>query len=597
MNSHHIAFGFLKKRILALMACAALGLPVGSAVGQSDAARVLNSDPRVGLRGGYHDAAEAARNLVLLAHRDRPEGFFNPNDPGDFPFASSDLAFQNNFVFQGSFHGFQVWDVSNPANPRLRMSNPCAGGQGDPSVYRNLLFISVEQTNGRLDCGGQGVTDTVSADRFRGVRIFDITDIDHPRQVADVQTCRGSHTHTLVVDPKDRANVYIYVSGTAVPRPAAELAGCSSLEPDKDPNTSLYRIDVIRVPLAAPQNARIVSNPRVFADPGGAIAGLQKGDSLNPAHQHAATSRCHDITVYSAIGLAAGACGGNGIILDISDPVHPRRIAEASDPNFSFWHSATFNNAGTTVLFTDEWGGGTLPKCRATDDPHWGADAIFKLRGRTLTPASYYKLPVPQTEFENCVAHNGSLIPVPGRDIFAQGWYQGGVSVVDFTDAAHPKEIAFFDRGPLDPARLYLAGHWAAYWYNGHIYASEIARGLDILDLQPSELLSQNEIDAAKSVRLDVFNPQNQQRIVWPASFAVSRSYLDQITRGNGVSPRVASRIARDLTRAESLGGMPRRIALNILAARLDGDARSAADGARVRALATSVRDLAKASR
>jgi hypothetical protein len=373
--------------------CAAiLSLSTG-AVAQSDTARVLTNDPRVGLRGGYHDAAEAASNLVLLAHRDRPEGFFSPTDPGAFPFANSDLAFQNNFVFQGSFHGFQIWNVSNPANPTLRLAYPCPGGQGDLSVYHNLLFMSVEQTSGRLDCGDQGVTDTVSAARFRGVRIFDISDIDHPKQVADVQTCRGSHTHTLVVDPRDRANVYIYVSGTSVPRPAAELAGCSSLEPDKDPNTSLYRIDVIRVPLAAPQNARIVSNPRVFSGANGAIAGLQVGDTLDPSHRHSATSRCHDITVYSAIGLAAGACAGNGIILDIKDPVHPKRIAEVSDPNFSFWHSASFNNAGTTVLFTDEWGGGTLPKCRATDDPHWGADAIFKLRGRTLTPALITSFP------------------------------------------------------------------------------------------------------------------------------------------------------------------------------------------------------------
>jgi hypothetical protein len=585
----------MKVHKLAAGICAAILSLSTAALGQSDSARVLSSDARVGLRGGYHDAAEAASNLILIGHVDRPEGFFNPTDPGSFPVANSDLAFQGSYVFQGSFHGFQIWNVSNPANPTLRLAYPCAGGQGDLSVYRNLLFMSVEQTSGRLDCGGQGVTDTVSAERFRGVRIFDITDMDHPKQVADVQTCRGSHTHTLVVDPKDNANVYIYVSGTSVPRPAAELAGCSGAEPDKDPNTSLYRIDVIRVPLAAPQNARIVSNPRVFADPTGAIAGLQKGDTTNPAHRLSASSRCHDITVYSAIGLAAGACAGNGIILDISDPVHPKRIAEASDPNFSFWHSASFNNAGTTVLFTDEWGGGTLPKCRSTDDPHWGADAIFKLRGHTLIPASYFKIPAAQTEFENCVAHNGSLIPVPGRDILAQGWYQGGVSVIDFTDANHPKEIAYFDRGPLDPAKLYLAGEWAAYWYNGHIYGSEIARGLDVFDLKASPSLTQNEIDAARSVHLDLFNPQNQQRIVWPASFSVSRAYLDQLVRGNGISSSESSRIARDLTRAESLGGAARRSALNTLAARLDRDARTASDAPRVHALATSVRNLAGA--
>lgn len=586
MNFHSLVMRPLKHRRATLALCATISLASSSAFAQSD--------PRVGLRGGYHDAAEAASNLVLIAHRDRPEGFFNPTDPGAFPFANSDMAFQNNFVFQGSFHGFQIWNVSNPANPTLRLAYPCPGGQGDLSVYRNLLFMSVEQTSGRLDCGEQGVTDTVSAARFRGVRIFDISDIDHPRQVADVQTCRGSHTHTLVVDPRDHANVYIYVSGTSVPRPAAELAGCSGLEPDKDPNTSLYRIDVIRVPLAAPQNARVVSTPRVFADASGAIAGLSKGDTTNPAHTNSASSRCHDITVYSAIGLAAGACAGNGIILDIRDPVNPKRVAAASDPNFAFWHSATFNNAGTKVIFTDEWGGGVQPKCRATDDPHWGADAIFTLHGHTLTPMSYYKLPAAQTEFENCVAHNGSLIPVPGRDILAQGWYQGGVSIVDFTDAAHPKEIAFFDRGPVDSTKLYLAGDWAAYWYNGHVYASEIARGLDVFDLKPSAFLTQNEIDAAKSVQLDTFNPQNQQRIVWPATFSLSRAYLDQLVRGHGVSSSESSRIAQDLTRAESLTGARRRSALNSLTARLNRDARTASDAPRVRALATSVRNLAR---
>ena len=584
-----------RRLITAFAVVTALSTVAGEAIAQSGTSSVASADPRVGLRGGYHDAAEAARNLVLIAHRDRPAGFLDPNNPGAFPFANSDLAFQSNLVFQGSFHGFQIWNISDPANPMLRLAFPCPGGQGDLSVYHNLLFMSVEETSGRLDCGGQGVADSVSVVRFRGVRIFDITDVDHPRQVADVQTCRGSHTHTLVVDPKDRANVYIYVSGTSRPRPAAELAGCSGLEPEKDPNTSLYRIDVIRVPLAAPQNSKVISNPRVFSDSSGVIAGLSKGDSTNPAHKNSVSSRCHDITVYSAIGLAAGACAGNGIILDIRNPAKPKRIAAASDPNFAFWHSATFNNAGTKVLFTDEWGGGTLPKCRATDDPHWGADAIFTLSGHTLTPASYYKLPAAQTDQENCVAHNGSLIPVPGRDIFAQGWYQGGVSVIDFTDAAHPKEIAFFDRGPVDSTKLYLAGEWAAYWYNGHLYGSEIARGLDVFDLKPSEFLSQNEIDAAKSVRVELLNPQNQQRIVWPPNIFVARAYLDQLVRGNGVSSAVSLRISDALDSAATLTGSRKRAALNTLAARIERDARAAADPAKVRLLAGSVRALAAA--
>ena len=548
-------------------------------------------DPRVGLKGGWHDAAEIARNMTLIAHRERPEGFFTPDDPGAFPTANSDLAFLGNTLFQGSFHGFQIWDISNPAAPSLRLAYPCPGGQGDPSVYHNLLFISVEQPNGRVDCGANGDTTTTiaSTERFRGVRIFDITDLAHPRQVAAVQTCRGSHTHTLVADPKDPNAVYVYVSGTARPRLAAEMAGCSGEAPEKDPNTSLFRIDIIRVPLNAPQDAKIVSSPRIFANAGN-IAGLYRPIiDTAAAHHPSETNRCHDITVYSAIGLAAGACAGNGIILDIRDPANPKRLTAAADTNFAFWHSATFNNAGDKVIFTDEWGGGTQAKCRATDDPQWGADAIFTLRKNTLTHASYFKIPAAQTATENCVAHNGSLIPVPGRDIFVQGWYQGGVSVIDFTDAAHPKEIAFFDRGPVDSTKIYLAGDWSAYWYNGHVYASEIARGLDVFDLQPSEFLTQNEIDAAKTVHVDLLNAQNQQRIVWPASFALSRAYLDQAIRAKAVSANDASFYWSALDRAEKASGASRTRTLRAVIAR------ASFAGTRLRAFANSVRELSGA--
>jgi hypothetical protein len=429
-------------------------------------------DPRVDLGAGWTDAKEAIRGLELVAHRDRPQGFFNPEKPGDFPFANADLAFGGNLVFQGGFNGFQVWDVSDPRNPTLRATHVCPGGQGDLSVYRNLLFMSVEETRGRVDCGGQGIQDTVSAERFRGVRIFDITDVEHPRQVAAVQTCRGSHTHTLVTDPKDAANVYVYVAGTSGVRPGAELAGCSAKPPEEDPNTSLFRIEVIRVPLAAPQDARVVNTPRIFADEAGNVAGLFKGDVADSTHGRADTNQCHDITVYPEIGLAAGACSGNGILLDISDPANPKRVHEVSDPNFAYWHSATFNNDGTKVLFSDEWGGGVAPRCQATDRPQWGADAIFTLEKGRMRPAGYYKLPAAQSATENCVAHNGSLIPIPGRDVMVQAWYQGGLSVLDFTDPKHPREIAFFDRGPLSATELMLGGYWSAYWYNGHIYGS-----------------------------------------------------------------------------------------------------------------------------
>ena len=555
------------------------------------------ADPRVGLGAGWNDAQEAARNLTLVAHGAKPAGWFNPAKMGDANYWNSDLAFSGNYVFQGGWNGFQVWDISNARSPKLRTTFVCPGGQGDPSVYRNLLFISVEETRGRVDCGTQGVADTVSADRFRGVRIFDISDIDHPKQVAAVQTCRGSHTHTLVPDPKDTANVYVYVSGTSSVRRSAELAGCSDKTPLEDPNTSLFRIDVIKVPLAAPQNAKIVTSPRVFADSTGAIAGLWKGGTHGPGTQETSeTSRCHDITAYPEIGLAAGACSGNGLLLDIRDPANPKRIDEVSDPNFAFWHSATFNNDGTKVLFTDEWGGGTQPRCLATDRPEWGADAIYTLTNGKMRHASFYKLPAPQTVTENCVAHNGSLIPVPGRDIMAQGWYQGGISVFDFTDAAHPVEIAFFDRGPMSATELEVAGDWLAYWYNGHIFASEMGRGLDLFELEPSEFLTKNEIDAAKLVHLDRFNAQDQSRIVWPASFVIARAYVDGLARTDGLRRTWASGVTRALAQAERLKGQSRRATLTKLATQLDRDARGV-DASRVQALAAVVRGIANTKR
>jgi hypothetical protein len=553
-------------------------------------------DPRIGLRAGWNDAGEAIRGMQLVSHTTRPAGFFNPQEQGDFSFANTDMAFAGTRLFIGSYNGFQIWDISNPARPRLRGSLVCPGGQGDVSVHGNLLFMSVEETRGRLDCGAQGVQDTVSTERFRGVRIFDISNLDRPRQVAQVQTCRGSHTHTLVPDMRDRSRVYIYVQGTSGVRPAGELAGCSARPSTEDPNTSYFRIEVIEVPLARPQAARIVNAPRIFANAQtGAINGLNQGGRQNPnAQETAQTNQCHDITAYPEIGLAAGACAGNGILLDISNPANPVRIEEVVDPNFAYWHSATFNNDGTKVLFTDEWGGGSAPRCRATDRPEWGADAIFTLTNRELRQAGYFKLPAAQTAQENCVAHNGSLIPVPGRDIMVQSWYQGGISVFDFTDPAKPVEIAFFDRGPYSTTQSVLGGFWSSYWYNGHIYASEIARGLDVFALTPSEHLTQNEIDAAGLVRMSEFNPQNQRRMEWPAAFVVARAYVDQLTRSRGLSGTRSIRVARDLDAAEGLTGARRRAALTALATSLDADAQSSSDAAKVRTLAAVVRELAR---
>jgi len=624
-------------------------------------------DPRVGLRAGWMNAAEAAWNLRLVSAAPKPAQFTNPSDPGDFGFLNSDLAFTGHYVIQGNFHGLQVWDIAQPSHPVLVTTYICPDAQNDVSVYHNLLFTSGEDFNGRLDCGTQGVPDSVSKDRLRGIRIFDVSDIAHPKPITSVQTCRGSHTHTVVTDPKDTTTLYIYVSGSAQVRSPNELAGCSGLMPDQDPNSELFRIEVIQVPLAHPDQARVVSKPAILADlaareshgeapediaaaakaaaearaKGGFTATVRgeeivlgprfvaarldsivkaRGGTGAPTGADSATLRaaaqgivdrivnpptpgngprpgpvqCHDITVYPALG---GACAGYGLLLDIRDPVHPRRIAAVADSNFAYWHSATFNNDGTKVLFTDEWGGGLEPKCRATDRPEWGADALFTVAHDAMSFRGYYKLPAPQTVNENCVAHNGSLVPVPGRDIMVQGWYQGGISVFDWTDPVHPKEIAFFDRGPMDSTKLVGAGSWSAYWYNGYIVSSEIGRGLDVFELLPSGLLSQNEIDAAKLVHVDYLNVQDQQQLTWPATFVVARAYLDQLARSNGLAPDKVAAARAALRRVEGLSGQQRRDALTQLVTQLTGDAQAAGDQAKVRTLAGVVTDLAKAGR
>ena len=522
-------------------------------------------------------------------------------------FANSDFAFQGNHLFQGNFYGVNIYDISNPAKVSLLTSMVCPGGQGDVSVHGNLMFMSVEMPNGRIDCGAQGFPPepapgpgkekerrlpVAQKERFRGVRIFDISDIKNPKQVAAVQTCRGSHTHTLVVDPNDKENVYIYVSGTSFVRQSEELAGCSGEGPEKDPNTALFRIDVIKVPVEHPDQAAIVSHPRVFIDPrSGVINGLNNGGSHDKGEEKARdTDQCHDITVYSAIGLAAGACSGNGLLLDIKDPVNPKRVDAVNDPNYSYWHSATFSNDGSKVVFTDEWGGGLGARCRPNDPSKWGADAIFNLKDDKLSFANYYKLPAAQGDTENCVAHNGSLIPVPGRDIEVQAWYQGGVSVMDFTDPAHPQEIAYFDRGPIDPKMLVLGGDWSAYWYNGAIYGSEIARGLDVFELMPTDLLTQNELDAAKAVQVNELNVQNQQKLEWPAKLVVAKAYLDQLQRSQALTPDQIASLRKAIRNAEKSHLKEKQVAkLKAMTGGLETSASSAktpADASRMLALA-----------
>ena len=585
------------------------------------------NDPRTSLKSGVFDAGEAASGIKHISLLKKPAAFdigIDPNSPmvekalkalgvppgspippaqkmsfAPLAFANSDMAFQGGKLFMGNFYGFTIYDISTPSSTKLLTTVVCPGGQGDLSVHKNLLFMSVEMPNGRLDCSevgfapnpaGQQGLPVASKDRFRGVRIFDISDISNPKQIAAVQTCRGSHTHTLVTDPKDENNVYLYVSGTSFVRQGEELAGCSDGTPDKNPETARFRIDVIKVPLASPQDAKIIASPRIFSD-------AAKINALNDGGSHgnvgkdgmvrvADTDQCHDITVYPELGLAAGACAGNGILLDIKDPANPKRIDAVNDKNYAYWHSASFSNDGKKVVFTDEWGGGMGARCRATDPNVWGADAIFSLNNGKLTFGNYYKLPAAQGDSENCVAHNGSLVPVPGRDLKIQAWYQGGISLMDFTDAANPMEIAYFDRGALDPKTLILGGSWSAYWYNGSIYSSEIARGLDIFELTPTQYLTQNEIDAAKTIQVAQLNVQSQQKIEWSNKLIVAKAYLDQLERSNGLRASKVGDIRKAIQTAETSKNVKKLMGY---AKSLEKDAKAsknAADMARMTALA-----------
>ena len=549
----------------------------------------LSSDPRAGLAAGLHDAEQVISNLELVASLPKAVGFYDPANPGDLPlerlqalaagpagegdepakeedegeddderypllsFANTDMAFAGDVLVAGSYHGFNTYRLKKGAAPELLGSVVCPGGQGDVSIVGDLLIMSVEQVRGRLDCGLEGVSDDVSPDRFRGLRIFDISDLTRPVQVGAVQTCRGSHTHSVVSGPGDDGKIIVYNSGTASVRDEDEMPGCIDESPG-DPRTALFRIDVIEIPVADPSKARIVASPAVFADPEeGVLAGLWRGgDHGDETQETSATDHCHDITVFPELSIAAGACSGNGILFDISDPLNPQRIDEVLDAGFAYWHSATFNNDGTKVLFTDEWGGGSRPRCRAFDSLDWGADAIYDIVEGRLEFRSYYKMPAPQVEQENCVAHNGSIIPVPGRDIFVQAWYQGGLSVIDFTDSANPVEIGYFDRGPVDAEELVLGGFWSTYWYDGQIYGTEIVRGLDVLALVPSEFLTANEIAAAKLADQGaVFNPQQQFPVRWPAEPMVARAYLDQLARDAAMAEPMAAELTQALDRAQ----------------------------------------------
>ena len=555
----------------------------------------ISTDPRAALAAGIDNAESAIANLELVASLSRPAGFFDPDNPGDLPlarlaelndeapvedpseadessteetteeqdenddarrpllsFANTDMAFAGDVLVAGNYHGFNAYRLNDGGPPALISSVVCPGGQGDVSIIGDMLIMSVEETRARLDCGLQGVIGDVSPERFRGLRVFDISDLTRPVQVGAVQTCRGSHTHSVVSVDDER--IVVYNSGTASVRDQGELAFCIDELPG-DERTALFRIDVIEIPLADPSQARIVDSPAIFTDPEtGVLAGLWRGgDHGDETQETNDTNHCHDITVFPSLNIAAGACSGNGILFDISDPTNPQRLDAVTDPGFAYWHSATFNNDGSKVIFTDEWGGGMRPRCRPSDPRTWGANALYDIVDGQFEFQGYFKIPAPQSETENCVAHNGSIIPVPGRDLFVQAWYQGGLSVIDFSDASNPVEIAYFDRGPIDAEELVVGGYWSVYWYKGRIYGTEIVRGLDVFALTPSEYLTEHEIAAAElAIDGDLFNPQQQFPITWPQVPVVARAYIDQLNRTAALDSQLANELHQALQDADS---------------------------------------------
>ena len=512
----------------------------------------LSDDPRSGLTAGLFIADEAILNLELITSLRKPTGFYDPENPAAkgsedttkpeedrekttleksrslrsrmLSFANTDMAFRDDILVAGSYHGFNIYKLNDDGIPDLLSSVVCPGGQGDVSIVGDILIMSVEQIRSRIDCGLEGVGRDASPERFRGIRIFDISDLTNPIQVGAVQTCRGSHTHSIVSGPNEDGKIIVYNSGTGSVRDEDEMEICVGNVPG-DKRTALFRIDVIEIPVSDPSKARIVSSPTVFADEEtGSLAGLwQGGDHGDDTQDTKRTDQCHDITVFPSANIAAGACSGNGILFDITDPYNPQRLDVVTDKGFAYWHSATFNNDGTKVIFTDEWGGGGRARCRAWDPLDWGADAIYDIVDNKMVFKSHYKMPAPQLETENCVAHNGSIIPIPNRDIFVQAWYQGGLSIMDFTDSSNPTEIAYFDRGPILEDVLITGGYWSTYFYDGYIYGTEITRGLDVFKLVPSEFISAEEISAAakaypaKGPR--VFNPQQQVPMTWPSTY------------------------------------------------------------------------------
>jgi hypothetical protein len=575
------------------------------------------TDPRSNLKPGRFDAGEAERGMHLVSFSRKPAPF---DTARGLTFIESDIVFGTHYVYQGNFAGFTIWDVTDPAKPVIASVTECISAQGDPKIAGHLLFLSAEGAGNRIDCGKGGVQDP--KDHFAGVRIYDVSNPHAPKLIKNVQTCKGSHTYTVAPSPTDPKVVYLYVSGQQLARPATEMPGCKNGTNAADPTNSLYQLDIIKVPLDHPEEAHVIPGARIFTGlkgspdcamfcvpaPNFRRARGGADSALNATLLHTGPHNCHDVTAYPAYHLLGAACTADAIIVDISNPEHPVRLAALMDTNnYQGRHTAGFSNDAKETLWTNEWGGGTGPMCQATSMMEQGGNTIVALsdNDRKMTQQGYFKIPAAKSDRENCVAHNGGLVPVPGRNLYVQGWYQGGVDVMDFTDPNHPFEVAYFSRGPIDPpgdtsnasgrARYTIGGSWGAYYWNGYVYSSELDRGFDVLELTPGPQLSANELAAAKLVRFKEYNPTSQPKLVWPAAYPVVRSYLDQLVRNEGLASDRTTAISAALDAAEQKNGAAAATALTALAREVDADASGAKDAARVRMMATEIRRLAAA--
>ncbi|MBL0940374.1 MAG: hypothetical protein IBJ03_15875 [Gemmatimonadaceae bacterium] len=581
-----------------------------------------SKDPRSTLKPGRFDAEIAISNMRHVSFSPKPAAF---DTARGLTFINSDLAFGTHYVYQANFAGFTIWDIKDPAKPVVMAAVRCTTSQGDPTIYGHLLFLSAEGAGNRKDCGDGGVKDP--KDHMAGIRIFDVSNPREPKLVKNVETCKGSHTHTLVPSPTDKNIIYLYVSGQQGARSEASMPGCKNGNDPKDPTNSLYQLDIVKVYLNAPEKSVVIPGARIFNDLGGAgecaryclPPNPNRGTRPQPAENMPEGPRnCHDVTAYPEMNMLLASCSTHSILVDIKNPEKPFRINAMMDTNnFQGRHTAAFSNDAKKLIQTEEWGGGTGPMCQASSMQQLGGNTIISLDAqKRQTQRAYFKLPSAQAAEENCVAHNGGIIPVPGRDLYVQGWYQGGVNIMDFTDADNAFEIGYFDRGSINPPRPVdvpaaaaaaaagvrgggntIGGSWGAYYWNGLIFSSELDRGMDILELTPSPQLSANEIAAAKLVRYEQFNPQSQPKYVWPAAFVVVRSYLDQLVRNQGLAADRTTAIDQALDVAEMKTGLARGQALTALALQVDKDAVGAKDSARVKTMAAEIRRLAAVSK